>query len=314
MHTLDRDGARLPLGPSRTLAMIYASPVHRRPLVPRRPPTVGRRGASRPRFDGLMTGALLLVLVGLAALVGKLALGTVGLWFAALAVAVLVGAGLSLPPTVMMRLTGAVPLAPQHAPWLARLVLRLARRADVAPPSLFLIDAPVANAMAAGDRRREGALAITTGALSLLPPDELEAVLAHEIAHLRHGDTTILRFTQTVARITVQALQVGTWVAVFALLVSGTGMERVSLLALLGLLVPPVVAYLTAALSRTRELAADRTAAELTGRPDALARALVRLDRHHERRRWPVLLRAPEPPPWLRSHPATAERVERLLA
>lgn len=247
----------------------------------------------------------------LAAGVGYVAVGGLGLLLGGLVLA-FSAASLQISSALVMRLQGALPLRPHQAPMLFEMVSRLARRADLPAPTLYFIDHPAANAMAAGDRR-DGAMAVTRGTLELLSPAELEAVLAHELAHLKHGDTQVMKLTSLIARATVKVLQLATWLAVITALFAGGDLARASLLSLLALGVPMLVGALVTAVSRTRELAADATSAELTGRPLALASALRKLEHHHQG--WlPRLVPTPEVPDWLRSHPATEERVARLLA
>ncbi len=268
-----------------------------------------RRGFSW--LDTVKTGLLIVALAALAAIVGYVAVGGAGLLLGGLVLA-FSAASLQVSSAFVMRLQGAVPLRPQQAPALFEMVARLAGRACLPVPALYFIDHPVANAMAVGDRR-DGALAVTRGTLELLSPAELEAVLAHELAHLKHGDTQVMKLTNLIARATVQVLQLATWLAVLTALFTGGSLARASLLSLLALGVPIMIGFLVTAVSRTRELAADATSAELTGRPMALASALHKLERYHQgwfRR----LVPTPEVPDWLRSHPGTEERVARLAA
>jgi heat shock protein HtpX len=261
--------------------------------------------------DSLKSAALLAALAGLAALVGYTILGGVGLALGAAAVGLLAAAGATVSEPLVMRLQGAVPMAAWQAPGLSAMVSRLASRAGIEVPELYLAPSSAANAMALRTRRGPGALAVTRGALRLLRSDELEAVIAHEIAHLHNGDTEILRVTGLVSRATSSLLRVATWIAVFTVLLTGGGLAQAAALSLLAITVPVAVGTIRTALSRTREHAADTTAVALTGRPRALASALVTLERQQQG--W--LGAAPlELPSWLRSHPPTEERVARLLA
>ena len=116
--------------------------------------------------------------------------------------------------------------------------------------------------MATGRADTGGAVAITEGLLRLLDRNELEGVLAHEIAHLRNNDTTLRQLAGTVGQAAVTVLQVAVWMTFFvALLGESTALGRLLLLAVLSMVAPPAMGYLVAALSRTREFAADATAA-----------------------------------------------------
>jgi len=251
------------------------------------------------------------MLAGLSALVGYAILGGVGLALGAAVVGFLAFVGARAPEHLVMRLQGAVPVPPWQATALTARVARLSARAGIAPPRLYLSPSPEANAMAVRTGPGPGALAVTRGALGVLDEDELEGVLAHEIAHLYHGDTEMLQLTTIVSRATLSLLRVATWIAVFTVLLTGGGVARAGALTLLALTVPVAVGMIRNALSRTREHAADTTAVALTGRPRALASALVTLERYHRGSLGGMTLQLPA---WLRSHPPTAERVARLLS
>jgi len=261
--------------------------------------------------SAVKSGALLLALGGLSAAVGYLVLGAVGLVLAIITVAVLTAASLQLSDRLIMRLHGAMPLPPWAAPGLARLVDALSARAGIRTPRLYVIPALEANAMTTGSRYGPGALAVTEGLLRLLSPAELAGVLAHEVAHLRNRDTAIVRAAGAISGVVLMMAKISLWFALLATLLTGGGMVKLMLFAVMALALPFVVDLLRAALSRTREYAADATAAGLTGDPLALASALGKLERQ---RRWSLaaLFGMPAGPPLLRSHPVTAQRIARL--
>ncbi len=261
------------------------------------------------RTDGLKTMLLLLALATMASLVGWLALGKLGLLLGGLVVGVSLF-GLRAPNAMLMRLTGATRIPGYAMPGLHRLVARLSASAGISPPALYFSSSPLANAMAVG-QRHDGAIAVTRGLLQSLSPRELEAVLAHELAHLANGDSDMMRLAGSVANTALGILRYATWLAVFILLFTGAGLERLMLLSLLALLAPPLIRGLHTAISREREFAADACAAAITTDAYALASALRRLEWHNRHRTpWTLLRRAPQ---WLSSHPATDERVARLL-
>ncbi len=258
----------------------------------------------------LKTLTLFALLTLLAATVGFVVGGGLGVLLGATSVVLLAGAGSQVSEPMLMRLLGGAPLHPLRAPELYRRVAQLSARAGIAMPSVYFAPTPSANAMAVRTNGR-GALLLTAGATRALPPVELEAVLAHEIAHLKNGDTEVLQLSGVVAQAALTMLRVGTWLAVIGVLLTGGGMARAALLTMLALVVPPLVGALRSALSRTRELAADADAARLTGDPLALARALSRLDQYHRRHGGVAAVR--RLPEWLSSHPPTEERVRKLL-
>jgi heat shock protein HtpX len=225
-----------------------------------------------------------------------------------------------VPATWILRSSGARPLSWHRAPELTELAGRLARRAGLPrAPALYALPAPEPQAMAVGGRE-DPALAVTPALVQQLSPRELAGVLAHEIAHLRHGDTRLMAAAHGFGRIAGLAGQLGTWMLVANLLsglLSG-GWIFAPGAVLLFLAAPAVTGLLRLALSRLREFEADRGAVELTGDPRGLASALARIE---QRKRgllarlapWVSLPRRPAPT-LLQTHPATEERVARLLA
>jgi heat shock protein HtpX len=145
---------------------------------------------------------------------------------------------------------------------------------------------------------------------------ELTAVLAHEVAHIAHGDLRVMGLADSVSRLTSLFALTGQILLLLALpwFLVGGQMVEVNWLALLVLLLSPHLALLVQlGLSRVREFDADLKAAALTGDPEGLALALARIERAS--RSWLSILLPgwgnPEPS-WLRTHPATAERIRRL--
>ncbi|MEM6532942.1 MAG: M48 family metalloprotease [Myxococcota bacterium] len=255
--------------------------------------------------------------VGLVALVATLIGAVAHLVFGPLGIIgtlafLAVGSNVRFSPEWSIRYQGGRPLAYYSAPELHELVSVLARRARVRTPTLMYIPSDVPNAMATGRADGPSAIGITRGALAVLDRRELTGVLAHEIAHLLHGDTRLFQWTGLATQSLVKALRIALWLTAGVAILGGTGLTLVLQLAVLATLVPMGLIVLTAALSRTREFAADQKAAELTGDPRALASALSRLQRF-ERRWWHRAFRAPELPSALRTHPSTEERVDRLL-
>ena len=147
---------------------------------------------------------------------------------------------------------GAGELPPDHP--LRESASRLASLADMPVPVLRVVDDPLPNAFVVDDPDLPVSVVVTSGALASLPPDELEAVLAHELFHVAHGDTRITRRLETVA---------------------GVAHRKA----------PSVVAHYVLrsvrAMMRQRELSADRAAALLTGRPTSLLHAVERCSGSH---------------------------------
>ena len=170
---------------------------------------------------------------------------------------------------------GASEVSEGEYPELHATVSRLAQQADLPKPTVAVADSQVPNAFATGRSRSSSTVCVTTGIMRTLSHEELEGVLAHELAHIKNRDVavmTIASFLSTVAFLIVR------WGWLFA-----GGRDRGNgapvIVAIIASLVVWVVSFLLIrALSRYREYAADRGGAVITGKPSALASALVKID------------------------------------
>jgi heat shock protein HtpX len=208
---------------------------------------------------------------------------------------------------------GAVRLAPAQAPELFALLAALVRRAGPPrPPVLHLIPSPMLQAMAAGGREAPS-IAVTSGLLRALSRRELAAVLAHEIAHIRHGDLLILRLATAAATLTRGMAYAGALVLLALLPVLRASGTLPSPAALVLLLAAPLLSdVLTLWLSRRRELLADVGAVELTGDVAALVGALARVWRLQGDDWERLASRGARWLRWFRTHPAVEERIAAL--
>jgi heat shock protein HtpX len=152
------------------------------------------------------------------------------------------------------------------APGLHSTIERLAARAGVAKPRLYLIDDGLPRALATGRGPRGSTIAVSAGLLSAASPAELEAVLAHELAHVRHRDVVVQTSVVVLAATLLELSRVGGW------------FQRV----LLWFLGPLAAALVHLLLSPKREFLADRAAAAICDTPHPMADALVRLDQASE--------------------------------
>jgi heat shock protein HtpX len=143
---------------------------------------------------------------------------------------------------------------------------RLAAMARVSKPRLYLMDDGLPRAMAAGRGPRGSAIGVSTGLLSAASPAELEAVLAHELAHVRHRDVVVQTSVVVLAATLLELSRIGGWFSRALLFVLG----------------PVAAAFVHLMLSPKREFVADAFAAELCGSPHPMADALVRLDQAAE--------------------------------
>jgi heat shock protein HtpX len=261
-----------------------------------------------------------LLLVGMAAI---LWVSAWSLWGTAVAFWAMVGGvlGFVLTPGVapdwVMRAYRARPLDRRSFPEGVALLEELAARAGLDHvPRLHLLPSATLNAFAVGSSR-EAAIGITDGLLRALDARELAGVLAHELSHVRNNDLWLMALADTMSRLTSLMATMGLFLAVLSLPLLLLGMAPVPLLTLAVLILAPTIgSLLQLALSRAREFDADLEAATLTRDPAGLASALRKLDRYQGAFWEEIVLpgrRMPEPS-LLRTHPPTAERIERLLS
>jgi heat shock protein HtpX len=177
------------------------------------------------------------------------------------------------------------------APELVGLVRDLASRAGLPTPRVYLIDSPQPNAFATGRNPRHAAVAATTGLLASLSRGEVAGVMAHELAHIRNRDTLTMTVSATLAGAIATLAQ-------FGFVFGGRGDARPNPLIAVATAIPaPIAAMIVQfAISRSREYAADREGALISGDPLALAGALARIE---------AAVRQ-VPSPAAESHPATA--------
>lgn len=215
-----------------------------------------------------------------------------------------------------LRLYGARPIHPSEAPAVWATVQALARRAELpAIPIPHYVPSAVVNAFATGSRQHS-AIALTDGLLRRLTPRELEGVIAHEMAHIANDDLRVMGLADYISRLTHFLATMGQVAIVLSLPALIGGHVQINLPGLFLLAASPQLALLAQLrLSRVREFDADRLAAQLTGDPHGLASALAKIEQVS--RSWRAWLMPGWGDPessWLRAHPATAQRIERLLA
>ena len=219
---------------------------------------------------------------------------------------------------IVLRMHNAREVDARSAPEFYRMVANLASRSGLPMPRVYMVDSPHPNAFATGRNPENAAVAATTGLLRILDAEEVEAVMAHELAHVRNRDTLIMTLAATIAG----AISM---LANFAFFFGGNDSRGNVLALLLAVIVAPFAAMiLQLALSRAREFGADRRGAELCGNPRALASALAKLDQAAKRIPNPVAQRDPAAaslyivPGLSRSlfstHPPTESRVAALMA
>lgn len=168
-----------------------------------------------------------------------------------------------------------------NAPMLYAMVERLAKKAEIPMPKVYVINTDVPNAFATGRNPEHAAVAINTGLARMLDDDELEGVIAHELSHIKHRDI----LTSTIAGCMANLI---TNIAHFAAFFGGgrddENRNPIATLAML-FLAPLAAGMIQMAISRSREYEADRSGGEISGKPDALADALLKIESYAKRSR-----------------------------
>lgn len=233
----------------------------------------------------LRTTLLLGALTGLILLFGQYMGGQGGLVIAFVFAVVMNFGSYWFSDKIVLRMYGAQEASEAQAPQLHRIVHNLTVRAGLPMPKLYVIPSEGANAFATGRDPSHAAVAVTQGILRLMDERELTGVLAHELAHVKNRDILISSVAATLAGVIMMLANMAQWAAIFGMGRSdddedGGGMLGMLLMAFLA---PLAAMIIQMAISRTREFAADRTGAALSGDPLGLASALSKLGLAAER-------------------------------
>ena len=228
--------------------------------------------------------------------------------------------------TMILKHYNAQEVDPREAPMLYRVVERLVERANLPMPKVYIIHDHIPNAFATGRNPEHAAVAITTGLLELLNEDEVEAVMAHELSHVRHRDILVATVAATIAGAVAFIANMLQFGAMFGSRDNRNGNPMIMLL--MAVLLPIAATVIQMTISRSREFMADEGAARLTGHPEWLQNALVKLSNYNTRGE--VHGATPENAHMFiispfdgknfsfanlfRTHPTTQQRLERLEA
>lgn len=223
----------------------------------------------------LLLGVLSVVLLGIGAALGK------GFLLGALVLSLAMNVGAYFfSDKLVLRMHGAQEVSPQQAPGLHRMVEELSQRAGLPKPRVFLMPEAQPNAFATGRDPEHGVVAVTTGLLQMLDEREVRGVLAHELAHIKNRDILVSTIAAAVASaVTYLAHAVGMFGSMFLGRDEdeGEGLSPLQTVAL-ALVAPLAATVIQLGISRSREYLADETGAEICGDPEALARALAKLE------------------------------------
>lgn len=273
----------------------------------------------------LKTVVLLGAIGGLFVLLGSMFGGPGGAAIGLVIAFAITGATYWFSDRLAVKAAHATEVTEQQAPELHAMIGELAGRAGVPKPRVYVSPSPQPNAFATGRNPAHSAVAVTDGLLQNCPPNEVRAVLAHEMAHIRNRDILI----GSVAAAIATAISFLANMAMFAGLFGGSsddddGPSGTSLL-LMAIIAPIAAGMLQMAVSRSREYEADRVGASISGDPLALASALRRLDTISQRS--PMEIAPSQASAWIvnpltgrrrdmtrmfMTHPPVEERIERL--
>lgn len=221
-------------------------------------------------MNGMKTAMLLAALTALFMALGFMFGGSGGAM-----IALVFAAGMNLftywnADKIVLRMHNAREVDAQTAPDFYPVVARLAERAGLPMPRVYVVDSPNPNAFATGRNPANAAVAATTGLLSMLSRDEVAAVMAHELGHVRNRDTLIMTMVATIAGAISMIANFG--------LFFGGGQRSNPVAAIAAMIMAPFAAMIVQmAISRTREYGADKAGAEISGNPRALATALAKI-------------------------------------
>lgn len=232
-------------------------------------------------MNTLKTTILLASLTGLLVVLGNLIGGSHGAMTALIFAGIMNFASFWFSDKIVLSMYRAKQAGPEDAPKLYRVVQRICERNSLPMPKVYIIDNQSPNAFATGRSPKHASVAATSGILGILSEDELEGVMAHELAHVQNRDTLTSTIAATIAGAITWIAQMVQWGAMFGGRSDDDDNNPLGMAgALLMAILAPIAAMLIQmAISRSREFAADEAGARMCGRPLSLANALAKLER-----------------------------------
>jgi len=242
-------------------------------------------GKRRKRMNGLRTMTLMVALTLLLVFVGAALGGKNGM-----TIALVFAFGMNFitywfSDKIVLKMYRAQQVTEAEAPELFGTVRRLAQKAELPMPKVYIMEQEQPNAFATGRNPKHGAVAVTTGIMKILSREELEGVLAHELAHIKNRDILVGTIAATIAGAISYLAQMAQWAMIFGGRSSDDNGERSNPIAtIVMMIVGPIAAMLVQmAISRSREYGADAGGANISGNPLYLANALKKLQMASEK-------------------------------
>ena len=237
-------------------------------------------------WNNFKTTILLAGLTGLLLAIGQLWGGERGLMFALVLAAVMNLGSYFYSDKIAIAMSGAQPISREENPRIYQIVERLAGKANVPVPKIYMIPTDSPNAFATGRNPQHASVAVTRGIMEICDDEEIEGVLAHELGHVRNRDILTSAVVATIAGAITMIAQMVMWAEMFGGFGGGGSQDRrggmFSALAMM-ILAPLAAILIQLAISRSREYEADATGARITGNPQGLARALKKIDEWSKR-------------------------------
>ncbi|MCA0387265.1 MAG: zinc metalloprotease HtpX [Bacteroidetes bacterium] len=233
-------------------------------------------------MNTIKTVIFMSVLTVLVVLAGNLIGGQTGMFFAFLFAVVMNFGSYWFSDKIVLKMYGAIEIDRSQSPFLFDMVERLAQKAQIPMPKLYVINDATPNAFATGRNPNHAAVAVTSGITGLLSNSELEGVIAHELAHIKNRDILIGAVASTFAGAITMLANMAQWAMIFG----GRDDEDNSLIgSLVLIIVAPIAAtMLQLAISRSREYIADASGAKISGNPLGLASALQKLSGYNSQK------------------------------
>jgi len=281
-------------------------------------------------LNTVRTTALLAALTGLLLAVGAFFGGTSGMTIMFVLSLLMNVVSYWFSDKIVLSMYGAREVAPQDAAELIRMVSGLVQKAKLPMPKVYIIDSDVPNAFAAGRSPEHAAVAVTSGLLRALKGEEIEGVLAHELAHIKNRDTLISTIVASIAGVITMIANIVQWTAILGFgrvhNEEGGGLASIVEFIFMVVLAPLAATLIQFGISRSREYKADELGAAISGNPVSLASALEKIESYTQAK---VMLEATPTTAhmfiinpfsgtrsWLMglfsTHPSTSDRVYKL--
>jgi heat shock protein HtpX len=282
------------------------------------------------KLNTIRTTVLLAALTGLLLAVGAFMGGTIGMTIMLVISLLMNFVSYWFSDKIVLSMYGAKEVTPQDEGDLIRMVSALVQKAKLPMPKIYVIETDVPNAFATGRNPAHAAVAVTTGIMRTLKAEELEGVIAHELAHIKNHDTLISTIVASVAGVITMIANIAQWTAFLGFgrneEEGNHGIAGIIEVIFLVILAPLAATVIQFGISRSREFSADETGSLISGNPVALASALEKIEYYATQK---VMLEATPATShmfiinpfsgsssWLRNlfstHPATSDRIARL--